>query len=61
MDRKEMMQKIRKMGKARGLLEGILKELKAGNVRVHPLEQKFQEIIQNLDKLFVDFTETFGE
>lgn len=61
MNRKKMMQEIRRMGTARGCLEKVLNDLKAGNVRVHPLEDRFQKIIKDLDQIFVDFTETFEE
>ena len=61
MERKAMMKKIRKMGKARGLLEGVLIQLKAGNVRVHPLEYELEDLLKKLDKFFVNFTESFEE
>lgn len=61
MTRKKMMQEINRMGTARGCLEKVLNDLKAGNVRVHPLEDQFSKLIGDLDKMFIDFTETFGE
>ena len=61
MERKKVMQEIRRMGTARGCLEKVLNDLKAGNVRVHPFEDQFQKVIKDLDQLFVDFTNIFGE
>jgi len=59
MGRKAMVQKLVKMGKARGLLEGVLNELKAGNVRAHHFEYKMKKVIEDLEQLAIEFTETF--
>jgi hypothetical protein len=59
MTRKKMMQQIRRMGTARGCLEKVLIDLKAGNVRVHPFEDKLSKLIRDLDWIFVEFSETY--
>ena len=59
MERKETMQKIRKMEKARHLLEAILIDLKSGNVRAHHFEFLMKKVITDLEQLAIQFTETF--
>lgn len=61
MTRKKMTQEIRRMGTARGCLEKVLNDLKAGNVRVHPFEYKVEKLITDLDQLFIEFTDSYEE
>jgi hypothetical protein len=61
MKRKQLLQEIRKLGTARGCLEKVLTNLKAGNLRVHPFENQVQKVINEIDQLFVDFTKTYEE